>query len=70
MHVLDRLGVELGHLGQHLADDQGGQVVGAAVDQRTLVGPADRGPTGGDDDGFGHVVLLGTGGGAAGVRMR
>ncbi len=58
--VLHRLGVELGHLGQHLADDQGGEVVGAAVDQGSLVGPSDRGPAGGDDDGFGHVVLLGT----------
>ena len=47
-------GVELGHLVQHGLDDQGAQVVGTAVDQRALVGPADRGAAGGDDDGFGH----------------
>src|SRR5664280_2197270 len=63
--VLDRVGIELGHLGQHLAHDQCGQVVGPAVDQRTLVGPSDRGPAGGDDYGFGHVMLLVEGGGAA-----
>src|ERR1019366_2870801 len=63
--VLDRVGIELGHLGQYLAHDQCGQVVGPAVDQRTLVGPSDRGPAGGDDYGFGHVMLLVEGGGAA-----
>ena len=53
-HVLHVGGVDLGHLGQHRLDDEGAQVVGPAVDQGALVGPADRGAAGGDDDGFRH----------------
>ncbi len=52
--VLDEGGVELGHLGQDLFDDQGGQVVGAAAHERPLVGAPDGRSSGGDDDGVGH----------------
>ena len=52
--VLDLGRVELGDLGQDLGDDVGGEVVGAAGHEGTLVGPTDRGTSGGDDDGFGH----------------
>ena len=52
--VLHVGGVELGHLGEHRLDDEGAQIVGAALDQGALVGPPDRGAAGGDDDGFGH----------------
>ena len=58
--VLDGLRVELRELLEDGLDDQGGQVVRTAVDERTLHGPADRGPAGGDDHGFGHGCLLGS----------
>ena len=52
--VLDLVGVELGHLLEHLGDDVGAEVVRADVDQRSLHGAPDRRATGGDDDGFRH----------------
>ncbi len=56
--VLDVVRVELGELGQHDLDRQGGEVVGTALDERALHGTADGGAAGGDDDCFGHGVLL------------
>ena len=48
--VLDLGGIERRDLGEQRLDDAGPEVVGTAVDERALQGPADRGPGGGDDD--------------------
>jgi hypothetical protein len=56
--VFDLCRVERGDPLEDRLDDRCGQVVGPAVDQRPLVRPPDRGPGGGDDDGFGHVGVL------------
>ena len=56
--VFDALGVEFGQLGEDGANDERGEVVGAHVDERALEGATDGGSSGGDDDGFGHEVLL------------
>src|SRR5581483_6424713 len=56
--VLDEAAVELGDLVEQRRDDERRHVVGPDVDERALVGPADRGAGGGDDDGFGHGLLL------------
>ena len=57
--VLDLRGVERRHLVEHRSDDQRRQVVGTAVDERTLVRAPDRRAGGRDDDGFGHDGLRG-----------
>ena len=56
--VVDRRRVELGDLGQRGLDDRRGQVVGTEVLERALVGAADGGAGGGDDDGFRHGPSL------------
>ncbi len=56
--VFDLLGIELRHLGQDFFDDEPGQIVGPTVDQGALVRSADGGPSSGDDDSFGHSILL------------
>jgi hypothetical protein len=58
VQVVDVLRVELGHLVQRRSHDGGGEVVGTEVAQRSLDGPADRGPGGGDDDSFRHTPKL------------
>jgi hypothetical protein len=52
--VLDLGDRELGHLFEGLADDLGGEVVGADVDEAALEGTPDGAAGGGDDDGFRH----------------
>ena len=54
-HVVNGVARELRELVQHRAHHVRRQVVRAAVHERSLVGPADGGPAGGDDDGFGHA---------------
>ena len=56
--VVDRRRVQLGDLGQRGLDDRRGQVVGTELGERALVGAADGGAGGGDDDGFRHVPTL------------
>ena len=56
--VVDRLRVQLGDLGQRGLDDRRGQVVGTELGERALVGAADGGAGGGDDDGFRHAPSL------------
>jgi hypothetical protein len=56
--VVDRRRVEGGHLVEGGRDDVGGEVVGAALDQRALHGPPDGRAGRGDDDGFGHGGIL------------
>ena len=51
-------GSSSGTLSSTGADDERGEVVGPAVDQRSLVRAADGCAGGGDDDGFGHGWLL------------
>ena len=57
VEVVDRVRVEAGHLVQRGLHDQGGQVVGPEVLERPLVGAADGGAGGGDDDCLGHGEL-------------
>jgi len=52
--VVDRRGVQLGHLGQRGPHHLHGQVVGAQVLERPLERAADRGAGGGHDHCFGH----------------
>ncbi len=58
-HVFDERAIELGNLREHRVDDEPREVVGPAVDQRSLVGPPDRRAGRGDDHCFGHPELLG-----------
>ena len=57
-HVFDVVRVELGDLGEHVSDHERGEVVGPAVDQRSLDGPADRGAPRRDDHCLSHPCLL------------
>jgi hypothetical protein len=55
-HVLDLGAVQLRDLVHDLAEDEGGEVVGADVDEGSLASAADRGAAVGDDHGFCHGV--------------
>ena len=57
VEVVDRVRVEARHLVQRGLDDQRRQVVGAEVLERPLVGAADGGAGGGNDDCLGHGGL-------------
>ncbi len=57
-HVFDGFRLDLRDLLEQRSDDEAGHVVGPDVDERSLVGPADRGAGGGHDDCFGHGCLL------------
>ena len=50
-----------GHPVERGLHDRRREVVGADVDERSLVGPPDRAAGGGDDHGLGHAGLLGRG---------
>ena len=54
--------VEIRDLGKQGLDDSGSEVVGTAVDERALEGPADGGACGRDDHGLGHAGSLERGG--------
>ncbi len=49
--VVDRFGIQSGHLVDQRSDAETGQIVGTDIDQRALVGPPDRRPSGVDDHG-------------------
>jgi hypothetical protein len=56
--VLDALRVKVGEFVEDGSNDERGEVVGTHVDESPFEGAPDGSTSGGDDDGFGHEVLL------------